>query len=123
MNDLATPLFVVFLSAALIPDSQSNASSAATTTFPPSPLGHHGRCPWAAAVECMDAQRLPEAALAEVEADTYWCLTKLLDNIQVQGGRVWPMRPRDRGSCPNRGIPAPLYRTTIRLGSLACSGK
>lgn len=34
------------------------------------------------AVESLDAQRLPEGALADVEADTYWCLTKLLDHIQ-----------------------------------------
>lgn len=27
--------------------------------------------------------KVDEALLAEVEADVYWCLTKLLDNIQV----------------------------------------
>lgn len=27
---------------------------------------------------------MDEALLDEVEADVYWCLTKLLDNIQVQ---------------------------------------
>jgi len=56
MNDLATPLFVVFLSAAV---ERSSAS-----------------------VEAMDAARLSKEALTNVEADTYWCLTKLLDNIQ-----------------------------------------
>jgi len=33
-------------------------------------------------VESLDAQRLTEESLSDVEADTYWCLTKLLDNIQ-----------------------------------------
>lgn len=56
MNDLATPLFVVFLSAA------ADRSEAA--------------------VEAMDAARLSKETLTSVEADTYWCLTKLLDNIQ-----------------------------------------
>ncbi len=69
MNDLATPLFVVFLSAAVAPEI-------------PGAWLPGERCPLAAAVEALDAQRLPATALAEVEADTYWCLTKLLDNIQ-----------------------------------------
>mmetsp|Transcript_2914 Transcript_2914/g.4025 ORF Transcript_2914/g.4025 Transcript_2914/m.4025 type:complete len:432 (+) Transcript_2914:37-1332(+) len=63
INDLATPLFVVFLSASLMPivANKDLLSSA---------------------VESLDAQKIPEEVLAEVEADTYWCLTKLLDNIQ-----------------------------------------
>lgn len=65
MNDLATPFFVVFLSASLM-------NTVSTTS----------RHLLSAAVESMDAQKIPEQVLAEVEADTYWCLTKLLDNIQ-----------------------------------------
>jgi len=34
-------------------------------------------------VECLDSGKLPVEVLAAAEADTYWCLTKLLDNIQV----------------------------------------
>lgn len=34
-------------------------------------------------VESKDVSKVDEALLAEVEADVYWCLTKLLDNIQV----------------------------------------
>ncbi len=31
-----------------------------------------------------DCAKLPASSLASVEADTYWCLTKLLDNIQAR---------------------------------------
>lgn len=34
-------------------------------------------------VESKDVGKVDEALLDEVEADVYWCLTKLLDNIQV----------------------------------------
>lgn len=34
-------------------------------------------------VESTDVSKVDEALLFEVEADVYWCLTKLLDNIQV----------------------------------------
>lgn len=44
-------------------------------------------------VESKDVSKVDEALLDEVEADVYWCLTKLLDNIQVraEGGGciVW----------------------------------
>jgi hypothetical protein len=84
MNDLATPLFVVFLSAALLPTPAAPGGldvdvAAFSLESPPGP---RGRCPLASVVESLDAQRLPEGALADVEADTYWCLTKLLDHIQ-----------------------------------------
>ena len=36
-------------------------------------------------VESKDVSRVDESLLNEVEADVYWCLTKLLDNIQVGG--------------------------------------
>ena len=34
-------------------------------------------------MESTDVSKVDEALLQEVEADVYWCLTKLLDNIQV----------------------------------------
>lgn len=36
-------------------------------------------------VESKDVGKVDEALLDQVEADVYWCLTKLLDNIQVHG--------------------------------------
>ncbi|CAM9298828.1 unnamed protein product [Ectocarpus fasciculatus] len=53
INDLLTPLYIVFLSAHVGPS-----------------------------VESKDVSKVDEALLDEVEADVYWCLTKLLDNIQ-----------------------------------------
>ncbi|CAM9408102.1 unnamed protein product [Discosporangium mesarthrocarpum] len=53
INDLITPLYLVFLSPY---------------------VGN--------SVEATDVSKVKESDLAEVEADVYWCLTKLLDNIQ-----------------------------------------
>lgn len=35
-------------------------------------------------MESKDVSKVDGALLDEVEADVYWCLTKLLDNIQVR---------------------------------------
>ena len=40
-------------------------------------------------MESKDVSRVDETLLYEVEADVYWCLTKLLDNIQVRGVPGW----------------------------------
>lgn len=53
INDLATPFFQVFLGAYISSD-----------------------------VEQYDVALLPPAALEALEADTFWCLSKLLDGIQ-----------------------------------------
>lgn len=37
-------------------------------------------------VESKDVSKVDETLLDQVEADVYWCLTKLLDNIQVRRG-------------------------------------
>lgn len=37
-------------------------------------------------VESKDVSKVDGALLDQVEADVYWCLTKLLDNIQVRCG-------------------------------------
>jgi len=97
INDLATPLLVVFLSAALLPPKESSSSSspssfieagsssssAASAAATSNSSSSSGRCPLTTAVECLDSGKLPVEVLAAAEADTYWCLTKLLDNIQV----------------------------------------
>ena len=94
MNDLATPLLVVFLSAALVDEDPDDTPSQAS--------GSHGRCILTAAVESLDAAKLPAEALAAAEADTYWCLTKLLDNIQVRHCHGSPSlsAPPSLGSTP-----------------------
>lgn len=55
INDLVTPFFFVFLCARL-PDARPATAD--------------------------DVDALPEGALSEIEADAYWCLSKLLDAIQ-----------------------------------------
>lgn len=37
-------------------------------------------------MESKDVSKVDETLLDQVEADVYWCLTKLLDNIQVRRG-------------------------------------
>ncbi|ORZ27087.1 rab-GTPase-TBC domain-domain-containing protein [Lobosporangium transversale] len=55
INDLVTPFFLVFLTAYIEEDQDP---------------------------ESYDISRLPTEILAAIEADSYWCLTKLLDGIQ-----------------------------------------
>lgn len=55
MNDLVTPFFVVFLQDFIPPDAD---------------------------VESYDVIQLPPEMLQQVEADSYWCMAKLLDGIQ-----------------------------------------
>ena len=75
MNDLALPLLHVFLSE------------------------HSGGAP----VEALDASRVAPEAWAAVEADTYWCVTKILDGIQDHYTDAQP----GLQVCPKRGKPAP----------------
>jgi TBC1 domain family member 2 len=56
INDLVVPFFVVFL------DEYADADELNT----------------------MDVSRLSQDVLDAIEADTFWCMTKLLDSIQVQ---------------------------------------
>ncbi|XP_037702108.1 TBC1 domain family member 22A isoform X2 [Choloepus didactylus] len=68
INDLVTPFFVVFVCEYTDDDD---------------------------AVDAVGIASVPEEALRNVEADTYWCMSKLLDGIQVsrccpQGPRVLP---------------------------------
>lgn len=55
MNDLVTPFFVVFLQDFIPPDAD---------------------------VESYDVSKLDSESLQQVEADSYWCMAKLLDGIQ-----------------------------------------
>ncbi|GJJ73807.1 TBC1 domain family member 2 [Entomortierella parvispora] len=55
INDLVTPFFLVFLTAYIGEDQDP---------------------------ESYDISRLPPSILAAIEADSYWCLSKLLDGIQ-----------------------------------------
>lgn len=45
-------------------------------------------------MDTADVSRVPEDVLRNVEADTYWCLSRLLDGIQVSA----PPRARGRGA-------------------------
>ncbi|RKP02419.1 hypothetical protein CXG81DRAFT_10810 [Caulochytrium protostelioides] len=56
INDLLTPFFQVFLAASVTPNIRD--------------------------VETMAVDAIPPAVLVEVEADSFWCLGKLLDGIQ-----------------------------------------
>lgn len=38
-------------------------------------------------VDAADVSRVPADVLRNVEADTYWCMSKLLDGIQVSPSR------------------------------------
>jgi TBC1 domain family member 2 len=87
MNDLITPLLLVF-------------------------LAEHVGDP----VEGADVSRLSEAVLQQVEADVYWCMTKLLDNIQVCG-RAPKLLPRlcGTGACGREeGCLSPAVFSTCR---------
>lgn len=62
-------------------------------------------------MESKDVSRVDETLLHEVEADVYWCLTKLLDNIQVRGVPGWG------GRCACRrevGAAAPFLASRCR---------
>lgn len=37
-------------------------------------------------MDVADVSRVPAEVLRDVEADTYWCMSKLLDGIQVSPG-------------------------------------
>lgn len=47
-------------------------------------------------VDKVDVSSVPAEVLRNIEADTYWCMSKLLDGIQVslqlgRLGRLWPV--------------------------------
>ena len=96
INDLVTPFFVVFLSYyicecdSLVFITLSSSFSSSNHHY------HHNRfllpmfslfLMFLAAgdkdPESFDLSKLPEDTLKMIEADSYWCLQKLLDGIQV----------------------------------------
>lgn len=81
-------------------------------------------------VENFDVSSLPEEVLQNIEADSYWCMSKLLDGIQVNwfflsvcSGVNWWMswlwttlRLRKSASMKNRGeVIFPLEKSTASL--------
>lgn len=50
-------------------------------------------------VDLLDVSRVPAELLRNVEADTYWCVSKLLDGIQVS------LAPRPGPWCKGAGHP------------------
>lgn len=70
INDLVTPFFEVFLSAYI-------GTSARLLLRPRKGLTCADTEP-----ELFDASFLPDGILAAIEADSFWCLSKLLDGIQ-----------------------------------------
>lgn len=50
-------------------------------------------------MDIADVSRVPTDVLCNVEADTYWCMSKLLDGIQVSWGRRGsPPRPESESA-------------------------
>lgn len=81
-------------------------------------------------VENFDVSSLPEEVLQNIEADSYWCMSKLLDGIQVNwfflsisSGVNWLMswlwttlRLKKSISMKNRGfLNFPLKKSTVSL--------
>lgn len=69
INDLVTPFFQVFLSSYIGPSYASCTN-------------HNSNISTDDDVEAFDPSVLPKEVLDVVEADSFWCLTKLLDGIQ-----------------------------------------
>jgi len=123
MNDLITPLILVFLAEQLMHPPASSSSSSSTPSSPSSSsssslergspaaessylsssisTSHHAPTSFispssstprrsgrtasgaaAAEAQALDVSKVSAEILEQVEADTYWCITKLLDNIQ-----------------------------------------
>lgn len=74
INDLVLPFFLVFLahSVSQLPPPPGSAAAAAAAQRPAQP-------PAASEIEI---ERVPAEVLADVEADSYWCLSRLLDVVQ-----------------------------------------
>ena len=95
MNDLVVPLILVFLAERLMHSSPSSDSSSSSSSpgadsdyYAPSLSASSSRAGWsasgaaAAEAQALDVSKVPHEVLEQVEADVYWCITKLLDNIQ-----------------------------------------
>lgn len=60
-------------------------------------------------MESKDVSKVDETLLDQVEADVYWCLTKLLDNIQVRRGEHPPVRGCHGGDADGDAAGATRY--------------
>ena len=67
-------------------------------------------------MDAADISRVPAEVLRNVEADTYWCMSKLLDGIQVS-----PWRPGPQAGAAPYGKPVlrGALGPTCRLASVA----
>jgi hypothetical protein len=45
-------------------------------------------------VDTVDVSSVPSEVLRNIEADTYWCMSKLLDGIQVSCGQLDSLQPK-----------------------------
>ncbi len=84
MNDLITPLILVFLAERLLGGGGNGGGQGPSTTTTPTASPTRGGGPRSntAEAQTLDASKVAPAVLAEVEADVYWCIARLLDNIQ-----------------------------------------
>ncbi len=84
MNDLVTPLYLVFLGEfmplAIGLQGEVDESELGNKDSEEDDRVVQGSCE--EAIEAIEASLPPEDIFNEIEADVYWCLTKLLDNIQ-----------------------------------------
>lgn len=92
INDLVLPFFLVFLSHALahLPPSAAAAPAAEKAGGGVGLGATNSQAAWGAQVDLqalalgaeVDIDKVPPSVLADVEADSYWCLSKLLGVIQ-----------------------------------------
>lgn len=78
INDLATPFFQVFLSSYIGKPSGCLLPEGFTASADDACAMVHTDCD----PEDYDISALPSEVLSALEADTFWCLSKLLDGIQ-----------------------------------------
>ena len=86
INDLAVPFYAVFLNGHI---GEASATMGCTTASCDPPLLPPPFCLsmlpcYPTGLQAKTAEGLDEALLQDVEADVYWCLTRLVDRIQVR---------------------------------------
>lgn len=71
-----------------------------------------------------DVSRVPAEVLRNVEADTYWCMSRLLDGIQVSPAHGLGDTPASEpllGHCPGIATVLRVTRVTNSIHSRSCS--
>ncbi len=84
MNDLVTPLYLVFLGEfmPLTIGLQGEVDESELDNKDSKEGDNVAKSSGEESIEDVEASLPPEDIFHEIEADVYWCLTKLLDNIQ-----------------------------------------